>query len=189
MHIADEPSTHTSPTLTTPVKPDVEFYVLVFLVAVSILMRWIGLDHWPGISGDEAWSAAQGRLFLRGEPYTWITPTRRIVTPTYALPTLLLQAFFPPNAWLLRLPAFLAGALTAIFSYPLLKRVLDQPKARIAAAWTACLALHIAYSRIGWEMSQTLPATLLVAYFALRGSIWKTALALIVATIIHTINV
>jgi hypothetical protein len=185
----DEPTARLTTTFATRMKADPEFYVLVSLIAISIVMRWIGLDHWPGINGDEAWSAAQARLFLHGEPFTWITPTRRILTPTYSLPILLLQVFFPPNARLLRLPAFLAGALTAIFSYPLLKRVLDRSKARIAAAWTACLALHIAYSRIGWEMSQTLPATLLVIYFALRGSLWKTALALIAAIIIHTIDV
>jgi hypothetical protein len=189
MHIAHEPSTCLTTTVRTRVKPDLEFYVLVFLIAVSILMRGIGLDHWPGINGDEAWYAAQARLFLHGEPYTWITPTGGLVAPTYALPTLLLQALFPPNAWLLRLPAFLAGALTTIFSYPLLKRVLDQPRARIAAAWAACLSLHIAYSRLCSETSQTEAAALLVTYFALRGSHWKTVLAFVAASFIHVINV
>jgi hypothetical protein len=171
------------------VKPDVELYFLVALVVVSIVMRWIGLDHWPGINGDEAFYAGDARLFLHGLPFSCRTLTGRIITPTYALPTLLLQAFFAPNAWLLRLPAFISGTLSAIFAYPLLKRVLDQPTARIATAWTTCLAVHIAYSRCAWESSQSVPATLLVVYFALRGSPWKTALAWMAATVIHTANV
>jgi hypothetical protein len=162
---------------------------LFLLIGLSIVLRAVGLDHLPGISGDEAWEAVQARLWLRGEPYHWILPAaRRLLTPTYILPVVL-ESPFQASGWLLRLPAFIAGALTAILAYPMLRRALPKANAQIAAAWIACLPLLIAYSRVGWECSQIPLAALVVTYFGLRKNWFGIVCSLLLAIMVHTINV
>ena len=163
--------------------------VMALLVAISIWFRWLWLDHIPGITGDEAWTAVQARLQLRGQGGTWLTPSGRLQNPFYSLPTLALQAGFEPGGLTLRLPACLSGILAVLLAWPLLRRVLPERSAKIASVWIACLPILIAYSRIAWEPSQIPLASLLVTYFSLRANLPGIALSLAAAVLVHSVDI
>jgi hypothetical protein len=161
---------------------------MIVLIAISLLFRGLWLDHIPGLSGDEALGAVMGRRFLKGETTQWITPTGRLYDPFFT-PLLFLIQLFPSSGWLLRLPAFLNGALTAILAWPLLRRTLPESNARIATVWIACLPLLIAYSRISWEPCQIPLVALLVTYFGLQNNLLGVTVSMIAAVLIHTVDI
>jgi hypothetical protein len=162
---------------------------LVLLVGFSVYLRFWALDHFPGVNGDESWIAVQLHAWQQGASFPWKTPTHRLLTPTYTLLALLFQALSKSSVWMLRFPAAVSGALTAVLAYPLLRRAMPRAQAQIASVWIACLSLHIAYSRIGWEPSQIPLLALLVVYSTLSRSRALTAGFFVFALLVHTINV
>lgn len=171
----------------------------LLILAVAIAMRGWGLDHLPGVNGDEAWMGVQSQRFLDGEQaVTWTTPTGNPVNPFLFWPTVLLHAWLPASIGLLRLPAMLSGVLALAVNYGLCRRAFESRLAAISTLLLAVLPINIAYSRFGWDASQSLLATLPVLYLSLIATqrpdrrrtwlLWALA-AQAAAVLVHPTNV
>src|SRR4029078_1069712 len=74
--------------------------MVVTLLLIAIALRVIGLDHIPGINGDEAWTPVLIRDFLTGAgPWPWLTNSNRIQTPTYSGLVLIAELIALPSGW------------------------------------------------------------------------------------------
>jgi hypothetical protein len=168
------------------------------LLCVAVFLRCFHLANLPGMNGDEAWSGVQALRWLRGESISWWTPTGNPLNWFYFVPLVALHAVAPPSFALLRLPALVTGLLALPINYALCRRAFDSRTAVISTWLLALLPIDIAYSRFGWDASQSLLATLLVMYLALihfrrrpLTSMIPTAavLALVMAIWVHPTNV
>lgn len=165
--------------------------LLLGLAAVgvgAIALRAWGLGHLPGINGDEAWFGVQMQELRSGQP-AWRTPTGNPLNPFHAGPVFLLQLFFEPRFWILRLPALLTGIALPPLTFLLVRRVCDETTGLLAAILAAGLPVNVVYSRLGWDPSQSALAALLVLFCAARRSAWGLAAALLVAVVVHPTNV
>jgi hypothetical protein len=168
------------------------------LLVVAVGLRTWHLGNVPGINGDEAWSGVQAQRLLQGQEIEWRTPNGNPINPFYFLPLLVLHAASAPSFVLLRLVALGSGLAALVANYMLCRRAFDVRTATISTVILALLPIDIAYSRFGWDASQSLLATLLVLYLPLihlsaRGEspYVPTAgvLALAAAVLVHPTNV
>jgi MYXO-CTERM domain-containing protein len=168
------------------------------LLWVSVAMRWTELDYLPGINGDEAWYGVQVERILQGMPIPWRTPTGNFLNPFYLLPLLGVHCFLGPSGFALRCVAAFSGTLLLIANYWLCQKSLGRTTAWISTIVLAILPINIAYSRFGWDASQSVLATLLVVYCSLmaveqnqRRWRWTIAggVALAAAIVVHPTNV
>ena len=167
------------------------------LAVVGVWFRFWRLDHLPGLNGDEAWGGVQAARMAAGEEVPWRTPTGNPLNPFFFLPLAALHALWPASIELLRLPAALSGVLALAVNYLLCRRTFDRRTAAISTLLLAVLPVNIAYSRFGWDASQTLLASVLVIYPALRfareparrGPLLWSAIALGGAMLVHPTNI
>jgi len=171
---------------------------VVAVLAACLTMRWIDLDHLPGINGDEAWYGVQVQQVLRGQAIDWRTPTGNLINPLYSGPLLLVHLWLPPSAFALRCVAAFSGTLTLIANYWLCRKSLGQTTAIVSTVVLALLPINIAYSRFGWDTSQSVLMTLLVIHCSLLASgasgnrtkwLIATAFATAGAVIVHPTNI
>ena len=139
------------------------------LLATSVWFRCRDLSRVPGINGDEAWYGAQAELVLRGVPVAWRTPTGNLLNPFFFGPVLLLHAIWPPSFGLLRATALASGLLTLLANYWLCRGVFGRRVAWISTLILAVLPINIVYSRLAWDASQSVLATLPAIYWPLRA--------------------
>lgn len=169
---------------------DLLIVVSVFvLLAIAVVYRLIAIESIPGISGDEAWYGVEMAELKTGGEVNWRTPQGNLLNPFHSGIVFLLQVFSPPSFWILRAPALIAGIFLILLSFLLIKRVADLSTALVMVILTAVLPVNIAYSRYGWDASQSTLASLIVIYFALRGHWYGLALSFLVALVIHPTNV
>lgn len=167
------------------------------MLLVSVVYRIWRLGHMPGVNGDEAWYGVWAVGLLRDGTAPWFTPTGNLLNPFFSGIQVLLHSLFPPSLLLLRLPAVISGLAALLVNFALCRRVFDQRTAVGSTLILAVLPVNIAYSRFGWDASQTLLATLPVMYCALgaldarRPSRWMScsALALGASLIVHPTNI
>jgi hypothetical protein len=168
------------------------------LFVVAIWLRMTELDHLPGINGDEAWYGIQAVRLLEGEPLSWRTPTNNLLNPFFFLPLVLVHLWQEPSAAALRWPALVSGVLALPLNYWLCRRALDHTTAIVTTVLLAVLPVNIAYSRFGWDASQTLLATLPAVYLPLLAvqdeahrQRWLicAALAFLASLIVHPTNI
>jgi hypothetical protein len=168
------------------------------LLLVSLWLRTTELDHLPGINGDEAWYGIQAVRWLQREPISWRTPTNNVLNPFFLLPLILMHGWLAPSAVALRLPAVISGVLALPLNYWLCRRVFDRPTALVSTILLAVLPINLAYSRFGWDASQTLLATLPAVYLPLLalkdGShrqhwLVAAALAFLASLVVHPTNI
>ncbi|MHB1034147.1 MAG: glycosyltransferase family 39 protein [Pirellulales bacterium] len=141
------------------------------LIAVAVFFRVWKLDHVPGINGDEAWSGVLALSFLSGEPIAWRTPTGNLLNIFYLGPLAALHACFPPSFLLLRIVAVASGLAALVANYRLARRAFGARTAAVSTLLLAVLPINLAYSRFGWDASQSLLATVLVMYPALTAGL------------------
>ncbi|MGE5786771.1 MAG: glycosyltransferase family 39 protein, partial [Myxococcales bacterium] len=130
--------------------------LLGVVIAVSLLFRVVGLNHLPGINGDEGYLGVKIVLFLRGEPISMKTGTDLYGDPISFVISGALHSLFGVSFWTLRLTTVITGTLNVILLYWCLRRLLGGAVASVTAAITACMPLALAYSRFFWERSQSL---------------------------------
>lgn len=168
------------------------------LLAVAVFLRCWHLGNIPGLNGDEAWYGVQALRVVNGQSITWLTPTRNPINPFYFLPLVALHYFFVPSVALLRVVAVASGLVALVVNYLLCRRAFDNRTAYVSTLLLAVLPIDIAYSRFGWDASQSLLATLLVFYLPLiqlRANANQAALgagtmfALAAAILVHPTNV
>ena len=170
---------------------------VVGLILFAVVLRCRGLGNFPGINGDEAWYGVQAELCLRGEPIAWHTPSGNLLNPLFFGPQLAMHAIFGPSFVVLRATAVASGLLALLLNYWLCRRVFGRTIAIISTSILAVLPIDIAYSRLAWDASQSLLATLPCIYFplwAINEPRWKVRLslaalaAMAIAIIVHPTN-
>jgi hypothetical protein len=159
---------------------------LSVLFALSFLARVIWLGNIPGINGDEA---ELGLQVIGKISHGWLERSGRPFNPFYLIPFWLIHRLFAPATWVLRLPTVLFGLLLMVLGFLLLKKTLGTITAIIFVVLAAGLPNLIAFSRFGWDPSETGLAMLIVFYFALSKRFWLCMVAEAAAVIVHPANI
>jgi hypothetical protein len=171
---------------------------LLALGGIGVWFRVWQLGSVPGINGDEAWYGIEAMRLLAGEPIQWRTPTNNPLNLLYFGPLVLLHLLAEPSPALLRGAALASGLAALPAAFWLGRKAFGVQHAVIATVVVAVLPVNIAYSRFGWDASQTLLATLPVAYLPLaamaeveRRQRWLIAAAvcLLAAMWVHPTNI
>ncbi len=167
------------------------------LLLTSVWLRCYALGRVPGVNGDEAWYGVQAEMVLHGQPISWHTPTGNLLNPLFFGPQLLLHAIWPPSFGLLRATAVASGLLTLLVNFWLCRGVFGRRIAWISTLILAVLPINIVYSRLAWDASQSVLATLPAIYWPLRAIVdpgrkvrWSGLglAALAVAILVHPTN-
>jgi 4-amino-4-deoxy-L-arabinose transferase-like glycosyltransferase len=158
------------------------------VVAAAVGMRAWGLDHVPGVNGDEAWYGVQ-MLELRDGRGAWTTPRGNLLNPFFSAPIFLMHLVFEPDFWILRVPALLSGLALIPLTFVFVRRLADEPTAVFATLLAAVLPINLAYSRHGWDPSQSTLVVLITLFCAARRRWWWLAASLLAAAIVHPTNV
>jgi hypothetical protein len=167
------------------------------LVIISLGFRFLWLGHVPGINGDEAWLGWKALRVIQGEPFNWKTHTGNLINPFYFFPLVGLHEFFHPSFALLRVVAIVSGILALPVNWFLCRRTFDLQTASISTLLLSVLPVNIAYSRFGWEPSQTLLFSLPVLYCSLlaaretnlsRRWICLSVFSVMAAFLVHPMN-
>lgn len=170
---------------------------LVILLACCALRVW-QLDRLPGLNGDEAWLGVQAARAAQGESFAWRTPTGNPLNPFYFGPLALLHLALAPSVALLRSVAVASGLAALAVNYALCRGTFDRRTALVSTLLLAAMPMNLAYSRFGWDASQSLLAGVLVTHCSLRIAIgpprrrrWviAAAVALAAAWLVHPTNV
>jgi len=175
---------------------------IVALLACATFFRFWKIGNIPGVNGDEAYLAFRSLRLLRGEFFHSTldrsTYADVIQNVFYSIPLAALHLIFDPSIVLMRIVAVLSGLFALLLNYFLCRRTFDERTALFSTILLAVLPINIAYSRFGWEPSQSLAATLIVLYLALNAAQSKQhslrwgvlcVVALIAAFIVHPTNI
>ena len=139
------------------------------LLLLAVWFRCRSLDHIPGFNGDEAWYGVEAWELLHGGKLPLHTPTGNLINPFFIGPLVLLQACCRPSIAVLRTVSLASGLLAVAVNWLLVRWVFDRRTAWVSTLALAVLPINIAYSRIAWDASQSLLATLPVLYFSLAA--------------------
>lgn len=173
-------------------------------VAIGILLFVaVGLRIWrlgtiPGMNADEAQYGIYALQFLRGEPFPLTTNTGNPLNLFFFVLQVGCHWLFEPSFALIRVPAVVSGLGALLINYLFAARLVNRRMATISTVLLAVLPINVAYSRFGWDSSQSLAATLCVVYAALgmatdvahRGR-WRllAVLSSAAAVLVHPTNV
>lgn len=177
-------------------------WLLVFnalaLVAVAVWFRGYLLGNIPGVNGDEAWHGVEAWRITHDSAVHWNTPTGNPVNPLFVGPLAILHLWLPPSIELLRSMAVASGLAALAINWFCCRWVFDRRTAAISTVLLAILPINIAYSRFGWDASQSLTVTLPAVYLALAAvrfpehfgrCIGASVFALTIAFWVHPTNV
>ncbi|MCG8583236.1 MAG: hypothetical protein MI757_00805 [Pirellulales bacterium] len=171
---------------------------VVALVVVAIAFRLWRLESLPGVNGDEAWFGVQANDLLAGRTIDWRTPSGNSLPQFFFWPTVALHSLFEPSFALLRTVAVISGLMALPVNFYLCRRAFNVRVATISTIALAILPVNIAYSRFGWETSQTLLFALpvcLLSVLAVREPLHRArwsmaaAAALLMSLLVHPTNV
>lgn len=162
---------------------------LWLVIAASLLFRVVGLDHLPGVNGDEGYLGVKVVLFLRGDPISLKTGTDLYGDPISLGISCLLHSLFGISFWTLRLTTVLTGVLNVWLLYACARRFYGGAVASVTAAIAACMPTAIAYSRFFWEPSQSPLVASAWLYAALSRRIGLTIVLGALAIVVHPTNV
>ena len=147
------------------------------LVAANLVMLFVAvgfrlwqLDNVPGVNGDEAWYGVLARRIAQGNATTWWTPTGNPLNPIYVGPLILLHLAAEPSVVLLRCVSAASGILALALNFWLCRKVYGRRTAAISTLILAVLPINIAYSRFGWDASQSLLVTVPVVYLSMAAA-------------------
>jgi hypothetical protein len=172
------------------------------LFGCALFFRTWRLGNVPGINGDEAYLAFKAARLAHGEFFhtnlPWMTNADAIPNVFSLLPLAALHLVFAPSVALMRSIAVFSGVLALLLNFFFCRRVFDARTALVSTLLLAALPVNIAYSRFGWEPSQSLGATLVVLYLALLAMsdercsmLWALlgCVALGAAFVVHPTNI
>jgi hypothetical protein len=160
----------------------------LILIAVGIFFRFYGLDHLPGINGDEAWYGVKAVQWVHFNLPTLYSGSGILLNPFYFLPLSLLHVFFEPSFFLLRSVALFSGISALFFAFFLFKKIWGTEKAFLLTLLFSSGPIPILYSKIGWDTSQTFLISIISFYFAEKRQTLFLVLCLVVAILIHPTN-
>jgi hypothetical protein len=124
------------------------------LLGIGLVLRFYRLGSLPGINGDEAWLGVAVEDGMRSIDIRYRTPTGNFIDPFFFFTEWALLRLFDPRSILLRLPAALWNVAGLGVFFALYRRMLGgRCEAFLATVVLACLPLHLANSRMGWDPS------------------------------------
>jgi len=152
----------------------------------------------PGINGDEAWAGANAMDLLHGRKVPWICPTGHPLSPLNFLAQVVLLWLCDPSVVLLRVTAVTSSLAALAANFLLCRRVYGARTAVTSTLILSVLPVNIVYSRIGWDVAQSLLMTVLTLYLslllvrdpahALRWLLW-TCLSVLAGYVTHPTNI
>jgi hypothetical protein len=168
------------------------------VVLMGVALRLLRLDSLPGVNGDEAWMGVQAQRLLAGESFEWRTPTGNPLNPFTFFPLLVSHSLLAPSVAQLRWVAAASGLLLLPVNFALARMTYGLRTAVVTTVALAVLPDTIAYSRFGWDSSQSVLFTLPVLYLPLAA--WRmpqrrgwllasAALAWVASLLVHPTNV
>jgi len=165
------------------------YIIFAMIIGLGLAFRLVGIDHIPGINGDEAYAVVKAILTMHGTHVSLYSGSGNIPSMLQYATLILLHLWFSPSFIVLRVSGAIFGVLGVLSSYFLLRRVVCERVAMVATLLFATLPVLIAYSRIAWEAVPVPFLSLLSIYLALRKRPFLTALVfgLCVATYPTTI--
>ena len=163
--------------------------LIICTLFFSLLLRIIWLENIPGINADEAWYGIIALNIISGDYSQLVTPSGNLLNPFYILPVIILHFLFAPSFLLLRVTSLLSGILLIIFTYFAIKDLQNKKMALVVAIFIATLPLNIAYSRFGWDTSQTVLISCVVIYALLKSNWILLVFSTLAAVMIHPTNI
>ncbi len=158
--------------------------VAILLLCMGGFFRLYGLDHLPGINGDEA--VLQN--MLRAGSFFHAT-SGRVLDPLLATTWGISRLLFNPSFFELRFSSVLASFLAIAGSFFLLKKEIGWRAALLTALLLSSLPISIAYARLTQEPSQSPLYLLLCTWCALRKRPIPLFLIASVAIAVYPTNV
>ena len=159
---------------------------------VSVLFRLVSLDNIPGLNADEAAMLVYIRDYLAGVPSksVFMTDTHRFMG-FYSIPAIAVEMLSPVSrVWVLRVLGAVFGLMLVWAGVYTSRRLFQRPVVALSTALLiACLPVHLAYSRVGWDPAQTTLATIFIAYFLLRGAWLQACVAGVIGLMIHPLAI
>lgn len=158
-------------------------------LAAAVAVRFVGLDHLPGINGDEAAYGAQALAWFDGAPLSQLrTGTDLPMNPLFFGVVAGLHAALGPSAFTLRLAALVHSLLVLALSLLLFRRR-GLAFAALFTCLLAVLPLHLGYARFAWDTAAVPTAALLMLAAATRLRPGWTALAFVLGLWVHPVMV
>jgi hypothetical protein len=159
------------------------------LLALAVTARLLWLHSLPGVNGDEAWYGVWVEGALRDRVWGGATPTGNFPNPFFLAPLGIVQAIADPAPWVLRVPAVLSGLGFILVGYAGLRAAFGRSSATVFVLLAATAPTAIAYSRFGWDASETPLAVMLFLWCCFsRNWLWAAG-ALAAAFIVHPANI
>jgi hypothetical protein len=156
---------------------------------VALGLRLVGLDHLPGINGDEGVYAVHARSFLQGEPLSSLrTGTNLPMNPAFFGVAVLLHALLPQTLLTLRLAALVHSLLVIALAW-LLFRKRGAQFAAVLACLVAVLPIHLGYARLAWDATAVPTVTALALAAATRLRPVLTLLSFALCLWVHPVTV
>lgn len=155
----------------------------------TLALRFVGLDHLPGVNGDETVYTVHALSFFDGAPLATLrTGTDLPMNPPFFGLVLLLQALLPPTLLTLRLAALVHSLLAIGLAYTSFRRRSVAFGATFALL-VACLPIHVGYARFAWDTA-AVPTMMVLSLAAAtrRKPLW-TALAFFAGLWVHPVTV
>lgn len=163
--------------------------LIFFTLFLSLFLRIIWLENIPGINADEAWYGIIALNIINGDFSQLVTPSGNLLNPFYILPVIVLHILFAPSFLLLRVASLMSGILLIIFAYFTIKDIQNKKMALVVALMIAILPLNIAYSRFGWDTSQSVLISCVVIYALLKPKWILLVFSTLAAVMIHPTNI
>lgn len=162
---------------------------LALTLTASLGLRVIGLDHLPGVNGDEAVYGVHALSWLHGTALSELrTGTDLPMNAPYFGVVAALHAVLEPSVLTLRL-APLAHSLAVLLLAWLLFRKRGGLFASLFVVTLAVLPIHIGYARFAWDSAATPTMLLLTLAAASRLRPLWTCAAFAGALWVHPVNV
>lgn len=163
--------------------------MLITIILASVYMRWVNLSNIPGINGDEAEYGVRMLWLLERGEMDWFTYMGNVINPFYYGLVLLSVAVLGNQALALRLPAALVGTALIGLTYWLVGKMWGKRVGVIASLIMAVMPINIAYSRFGWDTSQTTTACLILLWVGYQRRWWWLLIATAGALLVHPTNI
>lgn len=146
--------------------------ILILIIALAFVLRFWSLNNFPALNADEASNAYDAYSLIttgldqHGNPWPIHFQSFNDYKPGfYVYLVLPFVKFLGLNEWSARIPGALAGVLSVLAVYLLVKELLKNERpALIASFFLAISPWHIQFSRGGWEVN--------VATFLLTLGVW-----------------
>jgi hypothetical protein len=163
--------------------------LLSAVLAVAIVLRFVALDHLPGVNGDEAVFPVHASEWRGGVPLAELrTGTNLPMNPVFFGVVALLGWLLPASLWTLRLAAVIESLLAVGLGFWAF-RVRGLGFAALFALLVAVLPIQLGYARLAWDPTAVPAVMVLALAAAIRGRWIATALAFGLCLWVHPTSV